>query len=217
MFAFQYNPQSILGDIRRDRLVYGIEFVVYDATLLDCEYSKKIALRRQLGLDILCRLLALSCFLCLDFFAFCGKSKKFYLFLGENLIVADELLDRLKEMFNIKHDQELADILGIKNNVLSGWRGRNSMVAALKRIVEKCPEASIDALIKGSVQVAAIGLSNTIHYGGSTLDPNIKSLLDVALSCGSAQEIEELSQNIKRLIIDFISKKHSNPEKDKEG
>lgn len=42
-----------------------------------------------------------------------------------------EILDRIKEHLNFKKDSQFAEFLGIKANVLSNWKARNSYKAEL--------------------------------------------------------------------------------------
>jgi len=57
------------------------------------------------------------------------------------------MLDRIKEHYNFKKDSAFAEFLGIKPQVLSNWKSRNSFDAEL--VYSKCPEINPSWLLCG--------------------------------------------------------------------
>lgn len=57
------------------------------------------------------------------------------------------ILDEIKKYLNIKSDKDFCIYLGIKPNVLSNWKKRNTF--DIDKITQKCEFVSIDYLLTG--------------------------------------------------------------------
>ena len=58
-----------------------------------------------------------------------------------------DILNRLKEVYNIQKDIDLANLLGISKSTLSNWVSRDSL--DYDRVFSKCEHINIDWLLTG--------------------------------------------------------------------
>ncbi|WP_177734557.1 helix-turn-helix domain-containing protein [Flavobacterium inviolabile] len=59
-----------------------------------------------------------------------------------NIQTAKSILTRVKKVFKIKTDAQLAELLSIKPNTISSWKKRNTL--DYESIIEQCNKANID-------------------------------------------------------------------------
>jgi len=65
----------------------------------------------------------------------------------ENTQYVKKILSRLKEVYNLRYDSELANLLGVKQSTLSTWKSRNNIDYDL--IFAFCENINIDWLLTG--------------------------------------------------------------------
>lgn len=72
--------------------------------------------------------------------------------MGKNFS-SSQILERIKETYQLKNNSELARFLGVKPNTISNWYSRNSIDFDI--IFSKCEDISLDWLINGSNNITA--------------------------------------------------------------
>lgn len=60
-----------------------------------------------------------------------------------------EAIERMKKIFDIHQDKELAELLGIASSAIVGWKKRNSIPLDVLRSVASQKNVSLDWLING--------------------------------------------------------------------
>ncbi len=88
-------------------------------------------------------------------------------------------IKRLKSALKISRDIELAELLGIKQNTISGWKNRNSVDMQL--IIKKFPDIDVNYLIKGKKdEISEVNISN---YDISVNDKKMEYTTQKCLVC----------------------------------
>ena len=64
-----------------------------------------------------------------------------------NIINKAPILERIKQLYNLKKESDLAKFLGVKPNTISNWYSRNSIDIDL--IITKCKNANLDWILTG--------------------------------------------------------------------
>lgn len=64
-------------------------------------------------------------------------------------ISAESVIERLKQLFEVKTDQELAGILGVSKPTISSWRQRNSVSHTICIQISQEKNISLDWLLAG--------------------------------------------------------------------
>lgn len=139
----------------------------------------------------------------------------------KTFIKKNEVLERIKEAYNIDKDADLATFLGISRSTLSNWGNRNSIDYDL--VFSKCEQVNLDWLLtgRGSMLISEesnLG-SNLINAQSITPpDPSIVMRLMDKLD-ERERKIEELTEKLcaaeKELIrveakIEALSKPNEN-------
>ncbi len=105
----------------------------------------------------------------------------------QNVII---FLNRLKSIYNFKHDIELANFLGIKQSTFSAWKSRNTF--DLDVILDKCKDIDYNRLFK--IQDEIISNNDSISEITNCNDANLKiQLIEKKL------EVERLKAEINLL------------------
>ncbi|MGE4294734.1 MAG: helix-turn-helix domain-containing protein [Campylobacterales bacterium] len=142
-------------------------------------------------------------------------------FFAVESMTANELLDRIKDLYGIKSDTALAEKLGVAQNTVSGWRARNAIPPILERIIG-LNDISLDEIIKGvhtsgKNSPAIVGARARVSYERkSTQSDNIfKALesshsdlyrsLEFAVNCANDDEKKaKLNEMLKQFIKETL-------------
>ncbi|SLM27837.1 putative Bacteriophage CI repressor helix-turn-helix domain protein [Desulfamplus magnetovallimortis] len=107
----------------------------------------------------------------------------------ENSLDANKIIQRLKQVVNVKTNFELAEILEIKPNTISSWKKRGNL--DLNKIISLCEyyKVSVDWLLYGKTEQC---ISSTTERQ----DPTDKIL----------QMLETMTEEQKRDVLKYVEK-----------
>lgn len=114
-----------------------------------------------------------------------------------------QILERIKEAYQLKNNSELARFLGVKPNTISNWYSRNSIDFDI--IFSKCENISLDWLINGNNNITAKPKSISQR---DMDDLEYESFLDI---CSSEKDVMNIisangSSNLLNALIEKMGK-----------
>lgn len=103
-----------------------------------------------------------------------------------NIFMADDVIARLKDVFDVEQDIDLADAMGIKRNTISGWRARGAVPSGVLKKVSEEKRKSLDWLTTGSRQSDEPLVTVNSSASKSDTDPGLVRvpLYDVRAAAG---------------------------------
>ena len=114
------------------------------------------------------------------FYAKCNKFKNKLEFNALNIV------NRLKEHYQVKSDTDLARLLGVAQTTISSWKSRNTVDFPL--IITKCVGIDLNWLVSGTSIISA----SYAPYALSVHEPTESYSPDIASAPEGAVENEEL-------------------------
>lgn len=126
----------------------------------------------------------------------------------EEIRSVSKMLERLKRFLKIKSDRDLSNYLGLSYNTISMWKQRDTI--DYDRILEKCPDISIDYLLSGVTPEIMSERNRILNYFQIPLlqmdiDDQIK-ITSTVPQIESNKKIEQIEDDIKK-IYKILSEK----------
>jgi transcriptional regulator with XRE-family HTH domain len=103
---------------------------------------------------------------------------------------ANEVIDRLGIVMNVKNDSELCKLLNLARTTVSTWRGRDSVPYSLCVKIAQEKEVSLDWLLTGH---GAIYRNQTPAYSEDSIDHRHAALLSLYDALAEDQQREILT------------------------
>jgi len=116
-------------------------------------------------------------------------------------ITVENILDNLKTEFNC-NASEIAEILGVAQNTVSGWKSRNAVGTLLEKILEKNLVVSLDKIV---------GIEKSQNEITNIASVNIEEEFELVLKMAKMLQkedivlkaVEDLKVKLKQMIQDL--------------